>query len=87
MINKSASRIGKIVFKEGGCTTLFIGANSNTGADIVWQDIPGRRPVRTTGRNIRKLAEELDFELREGTATWEGEVNDAALACLQSHLS
>lgn len=86
MINKSASRIGKIVFAEGGSTALYIGANRNTGETIVWQDIPGRRSRRTTGRNIPKLASELDHCLREGEATWEGEVNDAALRCLQEYL-
>lgn len=84
MINKSATKIGTVVFNNGNRNTLYIGANRNTGETIVWQKLEGSRSKRVTGKNIAKLADELDFFLNEGMAHWEGTINHAALDILGS---
>ncbi len=82
MINKSASLIGTIEFKNGNRNTIYIGHNHNTGETIVWQQVAGRRSQRITGKNITKFAAELDSTMNEGDAKWIGERNDSALNCL-----
>lgn len=82
MINKSASLIGTIEFKNGNRNTIYIGANKNTGETIVWQQVTGRRASRVTGKNITKFVETLEFVTCEGEARWVGARNDAALDCL-----
>jgi hypothetical protein len=85
MADKSATEIGVIRFQNGNVTTLHAGTNSNTGETIIWQQVEGRRASRVTGRNIPKLAAELNFVLVEGQAAWV-RCNDAALAVLQRAL-
>lgn len=92
MINKSASKIGTIEFKNGNQTTLWIGTNSNTGETILWQVMKEPlglvgRSKRITGRNLGKLATELNFVLCEGEAKWIGERNDAALDGLKKYIT
>lgn len=86
MINKSASLIGTIVFKNCNQNTLHVGANRSTGQMIVWQQavIAGKqqRSKRATGRNLVALVEELQHVLNEGHAGWHGPVNHAALDAL-----
>ena len=84
MINKSATKIGTIEFKNGNRNTIYIGANRNTGASIVWQQVAGRRATRHTGKNINKLATELNVALNEGEVCWFGDRNDAALDHLKT---
>ena len=81
-INKSASKIGTIEFKNGNKTALYIGANSNTGATIVWQVVNGGRSTRLTGKHLPLLAGELANVLAIGDAKWIDDVNAAALECL-----
>lgn len=88
MVNQSASFIGTVEFKNGNRTRIWIGANSNTGETVVWQQtlFSGKaqwnRDSRVTGRNIRKFADELNFVLKEGEAKWVERPNDAAFDAL-----
>lgn len=84
-VNKSASKIGTVEFANGNRTTIWIGANSNTGETIVWHACNGGRARRCTGENITHLATDLDAALNEDGAKWVGEVNDAALDCLAAY--
>lgn len=81
-INKSASKIGNLVFNNGNRLALYIGANSNTGETIVWQVLNGGKSKRVTGKNVSGLATELAEVLTTNAGGWVGEVNAAALACL-----
>lgn len=85
MINKSATVVGTIEFKNGNKTVLHIGNNRNTGETIVWQVTNGGRSTRTTGKNIAKLCAELNHVLSEGTARWLNDYNIDALIALNSH--
>ena len=86
MINKSATHIGKIHWlKTGNILDLWIGDNSNTGETIVWQKVEGKRDTRVTGKNIAKLAQELNVAMNEGDGVWL-ERNDAALDALKAYL-
>lgn len=86
MINKSASKIGTVKFTNGNKVALFIGSNRNTGETIVWQVLNGGRSTRVTGKNITRLANDLNDALNEGEGSWEGTTNDAALNILKSYL-
>lgn len=86
MINKSASFIGRVELTNGNVIRFWIGANSNTGATIVWHQVNDARAKRATGRNVRDVAECLDHVMREGEGKWVGEVNDAALDALRKEL-
>jgi hypothetical protein len=81
-INKSASKIGTLRFNNGNETALYIGANSNTGATIVWQVLNGGKSTRLTGKHIAALAKELAAVFTKKEAAWIDEVNFAALDCL-----
>lgn len=80
-INKSATKIGTLVFPNGNRNSLFVGSNRNTGETIVWQKVVGRKPSRVTGGNIAKLVGEADELLKSGGAAWEG-LNEAAWAAV-----
>lgn len=91
MINKSATKVGTIEFKNGRKNNLWLGHNCNTGETILWQvmqELDGRlgRSTRVTGRNLTKLAIELNDCLNEGEAKWVGARNDAAVDMLQKLL-
>lgn len=75
MINKSAAKIGTIEWENGNRVDLHAGTNHNTGEQILWQQVHGRRASRITGQNIALLLAELDEVLNEGRAKWVGEVN------------
>lgn len=83
MANKSATRIGVLIFENGNRTTLDIGINRNTGATIVWQNTPGQREARTTGRNIARLLAELKDALLSGEVRWEDGCNTLALNAMK----
>lgn len=82
MIHKSATTIGTVEFKNGNRNTFYLGHNHNTGATILWQKVSGRRSQQITGRNIPKIAEELNHLLNEGEARWVSPINNAALDVL-----
>lgn len=92
VINKSASKIGTVEFKNGNQTTLWIGSNHNTGETILWQVMKEPlglvgRSKRVTGKNLGKLATELNDCLNEGECKWIGERNDAALDGLKKYIA
>lgn len=71
MPHKSATQIGTLRFKATGLTNvLHLGHNRNTGETILWQRVAKRREQRMTGRNLVKLAAELNTALNEGEAEW-----------------
>lgn len=82
MINKSASQIGTVEFTNGNRLTLHVGANSNTGDLIVWQQLDGQRASRITGKNLGPFLDEIEEIMNEGEATWAAGRNDAALDAL-----
>ena len=79
-INKSAARVGTLVFDNGNRNTIYLGTNRNTGSDIVWQHVAGRRAKKMTGRNIPLLFAEIREIVGTGEGHWEGDVNTALLA-------
>lgn len=87
MINKSATFIGTLKFKNGNQTRLFVGSNHNTGETIVWQQTlyNGKwgKDHRVTGRNIRPLMEEVNFVLKEGEAVWSERPTEAGFKVLE----
>lgn len=73
MVNKSASKLGTLLFTNGNRNEIYIGTNRNTGATIVWQvrTSPRFKPgftdeTRLTGRHIAKLWAELSDALNKG---------------------
>ena len=79
-INISARLIGTLVFATTGNKVRFwIGTNSNTGHYIVWQRCNGN-VTRHTGRNIRRLANEILDVCSSGEANFDiATLNEPAL--------
>lgn len=70
MINKSASVVGTIRFRESmNVVTFYMGTNSNTGETIVWQLFKGKSQ-KFTGKNIAKLYREVAKAVAEKEANW-----------------
>lgn len=86
MLNKSASKVGTLMFKNGNETTIWIGSNSNTGATIVWQKCNYNRIKRMTGKNIPKLVKEIIDAIGNGECFWDGHVNKLSLEVLMEYM-
>lgn len=86
-INKNAAHAGIIEWKHSGRkVSIYLGTNTNTGEDIVWQHILDEpRPRRVTGNNIPKFVDMLDHVLNEGEAFWI-QRNDAVIDMLRKYL-
>lgn len=86
-INQNAAHAGIIEWKASGRkVSIYIGMNTNTGEDIVWQHVlDQKRPSRVTGRNIYKFVGELDEALNNGEAFWI-QRNDGVIDLLRKYL-